>query len=728
MTVLRETRMSRIYGILGSIAALSLACGGGDDREGRAGITVLTATPQGLVDHTVPIEFMLSAEVTEPSERPAIALHPPLPLLVKWVAPDRVVAIPQRPYAANTRYVARLVPSALGPKHLLSASPALRFHTPLFAVDLIDASLRKTDEAPTRIDRVWLSFTHSVRRSAIEKYVVLRRDSPLGLDLAFQAEPEDNPRAEVSRRWELSLASPEAKIRVEIPLELTPTVGGHSLGKRVVFSLDAEARPALEIAEARTQQVRGRLSVVLPSTRRLADEVPTNAVRVEPAVGVRARTDGRTLVLEGDFRPEQEYKIKVDALTAQDGSELASTFETTLVLPALTPQLHIRRVEPVLSPTDVDPIVVESVQVEGLRARTFSVPVDNLVHVLGDLGRPGWPRWPSVGRWTGALSIAVSGAEGTAVRLPDETRPGLRLLEIRAKDQPWLADYRWIQAGWAVTAKQGVRRVRVQVLTAAERRPVRGVQIRLRTRANRPIGPVLTDASGVAEVRHAADDPVELVVATRQGETAILDLTSTASRQEAGPLHAGEGVEAFVLPSQDRFRRGDKLPILIVSRQTGLVPVEKGQEVQVSLRGPDGRQWAKQSVRLWRSGGARLDFKWPTNATNGLHSIEAVADGRVIGRAKVRLQDQQALVSEVSATPEVQTSTGSPRLSWTPERPRPGEALQVRWLSPGPGWVTVSLEGTDVVAEVRRLVGQGPSTFSLTVPQAAKPGAHLVVT
>ncbi|MEO1335508.1 MAG: hypothetical protein AAFV29_07675, partial [Myxococcota bacterium] len=555
----------------------------------------------------------------------------------------------------------------------------------------------------------------------------MRRDDEAGVDLPYRVDV-GSKRQKARRRWVLSLDAPEAKVKVEIQPELTPVVGGASLAKPVALLLDAEDRPDLEISEARTKQVRGRLSVVLPTTRRLSDRVPANAVRVEPAVGHRARTDGRTLVLEGDFRPGNEYRINVDALEAKDGRTLASAFETTLTLPAVAPELHIRRVDPVLSPTDVDPIIVQSVQVNALRARTFSVPVDNLVHVLEDLDRPALPRWPSVGRWTRAFSFAVNGTEGTAVRLPDERRPGLRLLEVRAEDQPWLADYRWIQAGWAVTAKQGVRRVRVQVLTAADRRPVRGVQIRLRTRANQPIGPMLTDASGVAEVRHQADDPVELVVATRQGETAILDLTTTASRREAGPLHAGEGVEAFILPSQDRFRRGDKLPILLVSRATGLTPVANGKELQVLLRGPDGRRWAAEKVQLWRSGGARLDFEWPTNATNGLHTIEAIADGEVIGQAKVRLQDQQALVGDAPTLPAVDTSTDSTRLSWTPERPRPGEALQVRWLSPGPGWVTASLEGTDVVAEVRRRVGQGPSTFSLTVPQAAKPGAHLVVT
>ncbi len=718
--------------IVGLLLAALVGCGldDSDPAASRVPVTIVDASPEGVAERTAPIEFVFSAPITDPPVSGLrVAISPPIPVELRWTAPDRLTALPTAPFQPNTRYVVRVLPGAVGPRYRLRPSPPLRFSTPLFAIDSIDADPRSIegDEA-SPIDRIWLGFTHPVRRDDLIRYVSVRRDNAVNADVAFRIDGT----AQTCRLCELVLTADAAAVIVEAAPELRPAVGGVALEKTVRRRLASTDRPPFSLLEARPVQSEGRWAVEVLSTRVLTDPVPDGAVLIEPKVGHQVRAKGRRLIVTGDFEPNKEYSVVVVALAARDGTPLDASLETTVAVPALQPDLVIAQEAPVLAPTDVDPIVVNSVAISNLAVKTFRVPIDNLVHVVDQLDQPQRTPWPSLGRWSSPVDIKVSGPMGgtntTVVRLPNPKATGLRLLEITAADLPWLKERRWIQAGWSLVAKLGVGRTRVQVLSAASRRPIRGVQVRLRTSANLPIGPQLTNASGVAVLDHDVDEAVELVVASKRSETAILDLTETAIRDDRAALHAVGPLDAYVLPAQDRFRTRDPLPVLVVARGAGLEEPEVGQGITVSLRDASGRTWSKVDSKLYRAGSARVNLRWPRRAPHGSYVVEASVKGRSVGRAGVRLQDRQALVGAAALAPSTSTSTGSARLSWTPERPRPGQALQVRWLAPAPGWVTVSLEANDVLAEVRRKVGQGPSTFSLTVPATAVPGAHLVVT
>ena len=724
----------RLHCTVATLLAFALGAGCGDSSEdlgGRESVKVVQASPTGLVDRTTAIEVVLSKEVTGAPAEGAFVVTPPLPLDVRWTAPNRLTAIPKAAFSPNTRYVVRLLPSAVGKSARLERGPAIRFNTPLFAVEVIDGDARpKTgpDGPSAQLERIWIAFSHPVAVEDIRRFVVLSQPEAGGTDLPYEIRSD----GKTCRTCDLVLIPPTRVVDVEIAPELRPVVGGTAIEKPVRRRLDAEQPRPFRMLDAHTEQDRGRQKIVVRGNRTLADPIPDGAVRVEPDVGHRVQPEGRTLVVEGGFEPDQDYQITITAMAAQDGSPLAEPFDQTVHTPPLHPELAIVNVQPILAPSDDEPVEVDSVGVDELRMRLFSVPIDNLVHVLDDMTRPAKPQWPSLGRWSSAPLTPVRGGGKagpirTALQMPDAERPGLRLLEVRSTKRPWLVDRRWIQAGWVLSAKQGVDAVRVQVLSAAKRQPIRGAEVRLRTGANHPVGPVVTDGFGVAVLAHDAADPVELVVVTKQGDTAVLDLTQTAVRKDAAPLFGGGALEAFVLPAQDRFRRGDPLPVLVVVRKSDLKMPPDGLPMMLRLRGPSGRVYSQIDAPLWRSGGVQGTLTWPARAVNGVYTVEAVHEERVIGEAKVRLQGQQAPV-EPPVARKIATSTGSTRLSWTPERPRPGQALQVRWLAPAAGWVTLSLESTEVLAEVRKKVGAGPKSFSLTVPRTTVPGAHLNVT
>ena len=708
------------------------ACGmdGVGDGSSRVSVTVVRATPSGVVTRTSPIEFELSEAITDPpTDGERVAISPALAVRLSWSTPNRLSVLPLEPLRPNTRYVIRLLPRAVGPRYRLEDVQPLALHTPLFAVDSIDNDGRQADaETPGPVSRVWLDFTHEVRTTDLRRYLTLRADDSYRSDLAYRIVG----RTEGCRSCEVELNTPVSVVHVELMPELRPLVGGVSLEKTVRRRLDSSSPAPFELSSPMPKQLQGRLAVTVLSSRTLRGPVSSGAVRVEPAVSHQVRAEGRRLIVTGNFEPGVEYRVAVVSLTARDGTPLEEPLEALVKMPALVPELAISDPSPVLSPTDVAPIVVNTVGVDKLAVRTFLVPIDNLVHVTGGLTRPELAPAESLGQWTELPSANVVGApdalNATVLRLPGEPALGLRLLEVRAIGKPWLTDSRWIQAGWSLTAKQGLDRTRVQVLSATTRRPIRGVQVRLRTAGNHPVGPVMTDANGVAMLEHDVREPIKLVVANKDGDTGVLDLTQTVTREGRRPLHPAGLIEAFVLPSQDRFRRGDAMPVLVVARGPGLAEPTDGLKVQVRLVGDARRVWSRQETQLWRAGGARLMLQWPKNAPDGRYSVEALTDGRVIGRARVRLQGHRALNRAPAEVPPVSTSTGSARLSWTPERPRPNETLQVRWLAPAPGWVTVALESTGVWTEVRRRVGQGPALFSLTVPRTAAPGAHLVVT
>ncbi len=708
---------------------LAAACGSDPAVQAdRTAVSVVKAGPTGLMGPSGAIEFALSAPIEgAPTDVAGIAISPPVPLEVRWQAPDTIVGLPIEPLPTNTRFVARLVPTALGSRYFLTPSEPLRFHTPLFAVDYVDFGGTEPAGPNSAIERIWVGFSHPVAHADLEKYVVVRSSGPTAVDIPYSLVGPDP-----CIQCELVLASVSPKVDLEFAPELRPVGGGVSLEKVVRRRLVAAEPREFRLVGAEPRQERGRPTVVIEGTRAFPDVLPAGTVLVAPQVGHQVRPEGRRLVVTGGFEVGATYAIDVTTTTSRGGATLVEPFSAMVKIPNLRPTLHIRNEKPVLAPTAIEPVEVDTVGVKRLDVRTFSVPIDNLVHVLDNLDRPASPRWPSLGRWTELPTISVAGRPGAVDRsvlsLPDAARPGLRLLEVRSNDQPWLVDRRWIQAGWALSAKQGFEQVRVQVLTAEERRPVRGVEVRLRTGTNRPIGPILTDAQGVAVLRHSADDPVEIIIATKRGATAVLDLTRSAVLDDRRPLYGGDRLEAYILPSQDRFRRGDPLPVFVVVRQPGLTPPSAGLSVDLQLVSADGRAWARQEQRLWRTGAARFDLRWPTEAPNGIYTLNAVVAQRVIGRTKVRLQGQQALVDPPLSVSPARTSTGSQRLSWTPIRPRPAQGMQVRWLAPAPGWVTVSLESTQVLSEVRRRVPQGPAIFSFAVPREARPGAHLVVT
>ena len=715
-----------------AIVVAGIAGCGGDtavDDGARLPVSVLRATPSGPIQRTVPLEFTLSQAIGSPVVEDSVAISPPVPLKLRWMAPDRLAAIPTEPLRPNTRYVARILPSAVGRRHRLMPAEAIRFHTPLFAVDVIDSDGWSPDPAVVpEVRRVWVSFTHAVRVADVLRYVVVRSDDEDQADIPFEVA---GPLA-ACRNCELILKTPAPVVRVDVAPELIPAAGGVALEKPVRRRLVAAEPVPFRLIDVQPDQIDGRLALRLRGTRSLVDPISAGAIRIEPRVGHAVRADGRAVVITGGFQPNTDYRVTVPSLRARDGSLLAEPFEGTAQTPALEPELAIRNRAPVLSPTDVSPIMVNTVGVRTLGLRTFAVPVENLAHVIDRLDEPNRMPWPTLGEWSTPSTIDVTGGaeltSETVVRAPMGNRPGLRLLEVRSIDAPWLVDRRWLQAGWSLAVKRGYRRTRVQVLNAATRRPVDGVDVRLRTTSNDPIGPVRTDGNGVALLRHRAGDEIELVVADRRGETAVLDLKETEIRRDVAPVEGGGPVQAFVLPAQDRFRRSDSLPVLVVVRGEGFAVPSAGTPIAVQLKGPSGRMWSRQEAPMWRSGGAQVQLSWPADAPDGVFTVEALVEERVVGRAKVRLQGQQALPSSRVVAAAVQTSTGSARLRWTPKRPRPGQAIRVRWLAPAPGWVTVSLESSRVLAEVRREVGQGPASFTLAVPPEAAPGAHLVVT
>lgn len=590
---------------------LLLACGDSSPEVASGPVRVTRVSPSGAVLSTRPIAVRFTGPVSgaEPATGPAapvVRVVPPLAMVRRWTAPDRLELIPEEPFRPGVRYRFRLE-DVRGPERIRVEGTSFEVHRELFRLARVYA------RAESAIARITVAFNLPVAPEAARERVRFRGRSGDKAARLLTAEPARR------LRFEVPLQPGESGLSIHVAADLRPAAGGEPLGKPVMRDVDLEPGP-LDLEDGRF----GRIDDVFGLVLRLNGEVdPARArayIDVSPGPIRSLRRHPEGLFVVGPRAGQTHHVVIRSGMPAEDPRRLVGRFELEVEAGTALPALRLGAADGfVLLGSDgftelesrgVSRVVVRIWRIPRGAARFDTVP----------------PRPPMHGTVVFEGEQPVAGAKHT-LRVPVPTAD-LHAVEVFDAARPWIRDAAWVMGrGLLLSARASPGRFDVQVRQRRGLAPVSRARVNAFTRSGRALGELRSDRDGRAGWPFiSAHDPVVWVQASWGDEFAHLPLEHAEHR--ARPLMSGLRARPPLVVDRHRYVDGETVS------GAYLAPLPRGVARQVVLKDGRGRPVAEAPV----SSRGGFDLVIPVGTPADFFTLEFRVEGVLWAAVRIAVQ------------------------------------------------------------------------------------------
>ena len=435
------------------------------------------------------------------------------------------------------------------------------------------------------------------------------------------------------------------------------------LGKTAVFRLEASPVFSLLSAGADEPGLAEDVTVRLRFSHCLSARQELPALAVEPAVEhVSAYRSGSELVLNGPFRPAEEYRIRVPrTLAADNGEVLRNDVDVAVAIPKRAPGVRFEHRRGVLSPAGNLTLDLKVANVPALKLTARRVHANNIAAHLA--GAP----WEATARQvldrTIRLDLPPHQARTLAVDLRSLLGDARGTYSIRAAaTRPrWLSDTATVAVtDLAITTKRCREGLFVWVTSLRTGRCVPDAHVKAISCNNQVLAEGRTDQHGVKLLCLRDDHPdgPAWVVTAEKGD----DLSYLIPQDNQWVLddvdHTGraypETYEALLYTERGVYRPGDTVHLTAVLRdRDGSVPPAFPLSVKVFR--PDGREVGDLLARPIEAGQGVFHAELATreDCQTGRYGFQARLPGSkaVLGSVDALVEAFVPVRMEVKATP-----------------------------------------------------------------------------
>lgn len=600
------------------------------------------------------IELSAPVDTKATAAQSAAALKPELKGEWLWSNPYELRFKAEQPVPQNREFTVTLAPE-LG----LSGETQVTLRTGTFELEQIDLSEQAGDKPGTAVIRAVVRFNGPVSPEDLLENVTLTDQSD---DSAI---PLQVMTSWSSRRLEL-LSQDISKTTGGRTYRLTVGKDLQRSGTELTLDRDASADIAIRLDPVLHYQGADPWSSASGGGIRLTFSTPMEPKSAAPFVSVAPQADyslaadGKTLLLDGGFKPGSKYTVTVrKGLTAADGAELDKDQTVSLMIPDMEPSVSFVGSGMFLPRHKGAGLALEAVNADRITVRVDRIYPNNIFNMLHEYGwRVFEDNWDYSGvpyAFGGKLheqTIPVAGKPNQPRKLPlqlyDLVGSGERgLFKVSAAIPGKNGVKRWLMlTDIGLVAKRDEHKFTVWAVSNTTLEPLSGIRLTLVSDKNQILARSGTNASGVGQLRVPAnnsDGSAYMILAERKGGDFTFLLPSrfgvdTTGLDVNGVTASPTGLRAFLYGERDLYRPGETLNGMVVVRKDSLA-APPSLPLSLVQRDPKGREIRSIWLKTDADGTAAFELPIPDYALTGGHSLTLKAGDRAIGTFDFKVEE-----------------------------------------------------------------------------------------
>jgi len=494
-----------------------------------------------------------------------------------------------------------------------------------------------TYAAPGRTDLTWNEQFYAARGRMLD---------PLGVNrLVFSpSEP-----LTVGRSWTLKLPAGISSASGDFKLEEAWSLPVGKVTDMAVKSITA------------TNQLGVGPRIVVDLTKPLPYNLPRPELQgffeVKPAVeNLTATANYSAVQLTGDFKPEQEYSITVQAglPTADDDLALPKAFSRSVVMPSLDPRLMLPTLAQPQLLTGKRDLEVRAVNVGDVKVAVKKLSASELPKALTlfadarskrdwgtmDEGRVAWEEVPGEASEESVdLSAPRNEIRTTPLSLDKwlgKGAPGSAFVQVTSEGtEPIVGAQTLVMVtDLGLVWKIGATRVLLYAHSLTTGEPLEGVKIEFLDSDFQVLETATTDSQGLAEVGH--NPKMDWLVGELGSDVNALELggETVLPRTDFDVPYSwsvGQGAPQSIMLFTDRgvYLPGDEVHIRGIARlwKEGRMAIPEGEEMSMTVRDARGRPLLEKTIKLDDWGSFEQTVATPI-APTGTYSVDCKLEGR----------------------------------------------------------------------------------------------------
>ncbi len=597
-----------------------------------------------------------------------------------WISPTMLNFKAEEPFARASVYeLAFNPPAVLSPDESFVGETLLTFKTGTFNVEQFRIEQQPDPSGPTMVTiggdiRFNTQVDPETLLDNIKLIDPLRGEEdpvPLALLDAYSG------RTLSFRSAPLEKTTEPRELVLSISPELRPSLGNIPLGREVTQAITLFLDPVLSVRQMDYVSEGERFNVEIDFSTPVSPETAKQYLGVAPQVPFTLAADGSRLILMGDFKPGNHYKVSLKSgLSAIDGAVLQKDFTAGGMMPDLEPRADFAAAGMFLSAKDSRQMVLESVNVGQVRMVVDRVFPSNLFTLFS---HHGWVVFDS-GFWDNNVphvlgdrildqEMTLESTRNKMVRTPvnlgeiiDADTPGFYRIGLLTPDEYW-GSQRWVMVtDIGLVAKQGADSILVWAVSLKDLRPLPGVQVTVISDQNQVIATGTTDGQGLWKKNGLTEklkDNKPQVVLAQKGQDSSFLLLDRFRADMAGLDVAGRtapsGYMAFAWGERDIYRPGETVRGVVLVRDARL-DTPAPMPLTLTRVDPQGRVLGTSALETDAQGTAEFQMDVPDFALTGNYRVEVKAGETVIG--EYRYQVEEFVPDRIS----VDIETGQPAL------------------------------------------------------------------
>lgn len=567
-----------------------------------------------------------------------------------WANPYTLKFLAQSPLPLDMEYSLQLNPASFPPDKIHGATTAA-FRTGSFEIqeftmnelaseagpDKVEIEGRIVFNAPVDPEKLLtaLSLTDSAGQQVELKLQTTWRSTNFG----FRSAPvrkDPTPRS----------------LTLQVAQTLTLAEKNLSLGMDFRREISVHLDPVLRVTNVTPVADKGQTRIDLEFSAPVSAAKVRPHLRLSPASDISLSSRGKMLSISGKLQPGASYTLSLSqGVQADDGAVLTTGLTQTVPMPDLPPSVDFAANGMFLPRQGQGLLGLELINTDSVELLVSRVFPNNLATLFQDYGYSvfdggyaadsvPYHLGSEVHRQTYQVATAPNAVASRTVALseliPDQ-RPGLYKLGVNLPGD-YRGSVRWVlRTDIGLVVKKDELGFVIWANSIESLAALPEVRIELRSDKNQILGAAVTNAQGLARIRHRDTDSElgapAMIQATRNDDFSFIFLdrfgVDTTGLDVSGVTISPAGMQAYLYGQRDIYRPGETLEgaVLVRDERLGTPPP---MPLTLEQTDPQGRTLRTINLDL-ADGLATFNLDIPDWSLTGAYTLSAITAGQVIG-------------------------------------------------------------------------------------------------
>lgn len=377
-------------------------------------------------------------------------------------------------------------------------------------------------------------------------------------------------------------------------------------------------------------------------------------VNLQPVLDVQVEAEGNALLIKGDFKPGQMYKLNLlSGISSRLNKKLEITEDIDLEIQISDnkPKLEFANSGVFLTTAKDKRIAFRTMNIERVHIKVKKVEEENLIRFFenysfnvhdGSYRDYDMYSFRRVGELIDSKVVYIGSEKNKWIqseidlsKIIEDGESNLYILQLEYEEDDalffpgywnnWeISDYIWengqqtkhlILSDLGITVKRDLDQTHVFVTDVLQAKPIEAAQVLLKDKENRVIQQATTDADGMCTFTKTGD----YIEVKKQGQYSILPIRYTGlntSLFDVQGIDTSSGMKTFIYTDRGVYRPGDEIHLSVIARNDNNTFPEN-HPVSLKVYNPKGKLVVDQTERQAKDGFYTFSFVTKDSALTG---------------------------------------------------------------------------------------------------------------